>query len=130
MQEGEKGRHSRVFVPAVRCRWIIPAVVLMLLGGIVWVKWAAAAALPVLAAAGCCIWAAVLMPEMAYDSFSYDVTAERIRICRGVLWRRQVLIPTAQVECVQRVRGPLSRCLGTGTLVLTTSAGRVILWFV
>jgi len=130
MRQGESGRHSPVFVPLVRCLWGIPAAILIVLGGLVWVKGSAAAALPILAAAGGCIWAAVLLPELAYEAFSYDVTAERIRISRGVLWRQQILIPTAQVECVRRIRGPLSRFLGAGTLVVNTTAGRVVLWLV
>jgi membrane protein YdbS with pleckstrin-like domain len=70
-----------------------------------------------LALALLCLW----WPGVRYRHIRYAVTAEGIRIRRGVLWRSVTSVPRSRVQHTDVSQGPIERMFDLATLVIFTA---------
>jgi membrane protein YdbS with pleckstrin-like domain len=76
-------------------------------------------AVPVLAA----LVSAVIVPEVRWRRFRYEVREEEIDLLRGVVTITRTLVPMQRVQHVDVQRGALERLLGFSSVVFHTAAG-------
>jgi membrane protein YdbS with pleckstrin-like domain len=74
--------------------------------------------LPLMALVG---WAAVALPWRRYSASGYDMGADRLRVVKGVLFRRDTVVPFGRVQHIDVERGPIERHYGLATLKLHTA---------
>ena len=60
-------------------------------------------------------------PAVSYRHTFYDVSADGIRIRRGVVWRTASLVPRSRVQHTDVSQGPVQRAFGLATLVIYTA---------
>ena len=90
----------------------------------VWL-WGIPSAIPFAALTAGGIWAIISLPGLYFDSLWYTRHRDWMKIERGVLWRRMILIPRGQIQYVTMRCNPLEKLLGLNTLIFMTSGGRV-----
>jgi membrane protein YdbS with pleckstrin-like domain len=73
---------------------------------------------PVLALLG---WFVVRAPLRRYAARGYSVADDRLRVVRGLLWRKDTVVPFGRVQHIDVTRGPLERKYGLATLVVHTA---------
>lgn len=78
-------------------------------------------AVPAAAAAGLAVGVAAASP-LRYARWRFAVTAEHLRIRRGVVWVRETVIPLRRLQFVDTRQGPLTRLLGLAEVVVHTAA--------
>lgn len=71
--------------------------------------------------------AAFIAVPLWCERISYTRCKSRLRIVRGVIWRRISIISRSQVQYVTLRASPLERLLGLRTLIFHTPGGRVVL---
>ena len=119
---------SRTLAPAARVLWRIEglgsAVVALIaagfLQGLVGGTWALAgwaAALLVGAVA------VVVVPELRWRRWRWEVREHEIDLQRGIIVVRRTLIPMARVQHVETERGLIGQALGLSTVEIHTAAG-------
>ncbi|MFB7466868.1 PH domain-containing protein [Streptomyces sp. NPDC056224] len=93
---------------------VATGVVLGLLAGPVWA-----------ALAGCCLvapaWGWVLLGRN-WRSWRYAERADDLLIVRGVLWRKETVVPYGRMQLVEVSSGPLERRFGLASVQLHTAA--------
>ena len=55
----------------------------------------------------------------------WRVDARGLQVCRGVVWRTEVLVPRSRVQHLDIERGPIERRFGLATLVVHTAGTRL-----
>jgi len=119
---------SRTLAPAARVLWrmegfgsaVVALIAAGFLQGLVGGTWALAgwaAALLVGAVA------VVVVPELRWRRWRWEVREHEIDLQRGVLIVRRTLIPMARVQHVETERGPVGQALGLATVEIHTAAG-------
>jgi membrane protein YdbS with pleckstrin-like domain len=122
----------RALAPRVQAWWrvgllgqaIVPSLALGLLAWFVlfdadW-RWTAVAALaPWLVAT----IAAVRLPARRYAAWRYRVTADALRLDRGVMFRSESVVPYTRIQHVDTEQGPLERALGLSRVTVHTASG-------
>jgi uncharacterized protein len=73
---------------------------------------------PVLALLG---WFIVRVPLRRYAARGYSVEADRLRVVRGLLWRKDTVVPFGRVQHIDVTRSPIERKYGLATLVVHTA---------
>jgi len=76
------------------------------------------ALVPVLALLG---WFVVRMPLRRHAARGYQMDADRLRVVRGLMWRKDTVVPFGRVQHIDIERGPIARYYGLSTLVLHTA---------
>jgi uncharacterized protein len=66
-------------------------------------------------------WFIVRIPLRRYAARGYSVAADRLRVVRGLLWRKDTVVPFGRVQHIDVTRGPLERHYGLATLVVHTA---------
>jgi membrane protein YdbS with pleckstrin-like domain len=66
-------------------------------------------------------WAAIALPWRRYSASGYDMGADRLRVVKGVLFRRDTVVPFGRVQHIDLERGPIERHYGLATLKLHTA---------
>lgn len=79
------------------------------------------------ASAALMILCVVFLPGMYYERLYYTRYPQWLKLERGLILRTIILIPRGQIICTRLRRGPLERILGLSTVILVTTAGRVLL---
>lgn len=77
-----------------------------------------AALVPVLLAAS---WLIVRVPLRRYQARGYQLGADRLRVVRGLLFRKDTVVPFGRVQHIDVLQGPIERGYGLATLVLHTA---------
>ncbi|MEU4658036.1 PH domain-containing protein [Streptomyces sp. NPDC023723] len=89
----------------------------VLLGLFAGPAWAAFALLPLAALA----WGRVLL-ERNWRSWRYAERADDLLITRGVLWRKETVVPYGRMQLVEVTSGPVERYFGLASVQLHTAA--------
>ncbi|MFH8450846.1 PH domain-containing protein [Streptomyces fungicidicus] len=79
--------------------------------------WAAFALLPL----ALLLWGWVLL-ERNWRSWRYAERADDLLISRGVLWRRETVVPYGRMQLVEVTSGPVERHFGLASVQLHTAA--------
>jgi membrane protein YdbS with pleckstrin-like domain len=66
---------------------------------------------------------AVLVPELRWRRWRYEVRDEEIDLLHGTVRLTRTLVPMLRVQHVDTTRGPLDQLLGLATVVVHTAAG-------
>lgn len=67
--------------------------------------------------------AAVVVPELRYRRWRYEIRADEIDIRHGALAIRRTLVPMSRVQHVETRTGPLQSIFGLATVIFHTAAG-------
>ncbi|MFN4020416.1 MAG: PH domain-containing protein [Erythrobacter sp.] len=73
---------------------------------------------PVLLIALACI---IRVPARRYNARGYQMSADRLRVVRGLLFRSDTVVPFGRVQHIDVDQGPLERFFGIATLTLHTA---------
>ena len=77
-----------------------------------------AALVPVLLAVG---YLLIRVPLRRYQARGYQLGGDRLRVVRGLLFRKDTVVPFGRVQHIDVQQGPLERGYGLATLVLHTA---------
>lgn len=61
------------------------------------------------------------IPARRYGSRGYQISADRLRVVRGLLFRADTVVPFGRVQHIDVNQGPLERFFGIATLTLHTA---------
>lgn len=61
------------------------------------------------------------IPARRYGSRGYQISADRLRVVRGLLFRSDTVVPFGRVQHIDVNQGPLERFFGIATLTLHTA---------
>lgn len=103
---------------AWRASWLGAAVAAVVIGSVAGLPGAAVAAIVVVLAAG-----GVIVPEVRYRHWRWEVREHEIDLQRGVVVQRRTLIPMERVQHVETERGILGQALELATVKIHTAAG-------
>ena len=67
------------------------------------------------------VWLIVRVPLRRYQARGYQLGADRLRVVRGLLFRKDTVVPFGRVQHIDVQQGPLERGYGLATLVLHTA---------
>ncbi len=123
--DGELTRLHPNYTHAVRVRTTLVAIP-FLVGALVIEGWLSdQALLPpgviaglVLVIALACI---IRVPTRRYNARGYQISADRLRVVRGLLLRSDTVVPFGRVQHIDVDQGPLERFFGIATLTLHTA---------
>ncbi len=114
--------------PKARTLWrlsgLLSATPLVLLcAGAVWVlRWLdvhpALAVAPVVAACVATLAGAILVPDLLYRHWRYEIGEEEVDLQYGLVTLTRTLIPMARIQHVDTRRGPLQRHFGLASVIL------------
>lgn len=83
----------------------------------------AVAAVPVLATLVATLVNALLIPELRWRRWRYEIREDEVDLQRGIFWVVRTLVPFARIQHVDTRSGPLQRRFGLATVVFYTAAG-------
>lgn len=63
----------------------------------------------------------IRIPARRYHARGYQISADRLRVVRGLLWRSDTVVPFSRVQHIDVHQGPLDRFFGIATLTLHTA---------
>ncbi|MFL0672251.1 MAG: PH domain-containing protein [Erythrobacter sp.] len=63
----------------------------------------------------------IFVPQRRYNARGYDMSADRLRVVRGVLWHSDTVVPFGRVQHIDVHQGPVERFFGLATLTLHTA---------
>ena len=66
-------------------------------------------------------WLVIKVPLRRYAARGYSMDADRLRVVRGLLWRKDTVVPFGRVQHIDVARGPIERHYGLATLVVHTA---------
>src|SRR5688572_19209562 len=66
-------------------------------------------------------WFIVRAPLRRYAARGYSVADDRLRVVRGLLWRKDTVVPFGRVQHIDVTRSPIERKYGLATLVVHTA---------
>jgi membrane protein YdbS with pleckstrin-like domain len=67
------------------------------------------------------LWLIVRVPLRRYQARGYQLGADRLRVVRGLLFRKDTVVPFGRVQHIDVQQGPIERGYGLATLVLHTA---------
>jgi hypothetical protein len=73
---------------------------------------------PALIVAG---YLAIPWPARRYRARGYQISADRLRVVRGILFHSDTIVPFGRVQHIDVDQGPIERALGIATLTLHTA---------
>ncbi len=65
--------------------------------------------------------ALIFLPQRRYNARGYHMSADRLRVVRGVLWHSDTVVPFGRVQHIDVHQGPVERFFGLATLTLHTA---------
>jgi membrane protein YdbS with pleckstrin-like domain len=66
-------------------------------------------------------WFVIRVPLRRYAARGFAMGSDRLRIVRGLLWRKDTIVPFGRVQHIDVERNPIERHYGLSTLVLHTA---------
>ncbi len=63
----------------------------------------------------------IRIPSRRYGARGYQISADRLRVVRGLLFRFDTVVPFSRVQHIDVNQGPLERTFGIATLTLHTA---------
>jgi membrane protein YdbS with pleckstrin-like domain len=66
-------------------------------------------------------WFVIRAPLRRYAARGYSVEDDRLRVVRGLLWRKDTVVPFGRVQHIDVTRSPIERKYGLATLVVHTA---------
>jgi hypothetical protein len=63
----------------------------------------------------------IRIPTSRYNARGYQISADRLRVVRGLLTRHDTVVPFGRVQHIDVHQGPLDRFFGIATLTLHTA---------
>jgi hypothetical protein len=63
----------------------------------------------------------IRVPASRYNARGYQISADRLRVVRGILFRSDTVVPFGRVQHIDVNQGPLERIFGIATLTLHTA---------
>ncbi|MBV7265728.1 PH domain-containing protein [Erythrobacter ani] len=63
----------------------------------------------------------VRLPSRRYLARGYQISSDRLRVVRGILWRSDTVVPFGRVQHIDVDQGPLERFFDIATLTLHTA---------
>jgi membrane protein YdbS with pleckstrin-like domain len=63
----------------------------------------------------------IRVPTRRYNARGYQISADRLRVVRGLLWRSDTVVPFGRVQHIDVDQGPIERFFGIATLTLHTA---------
>jgi membrane protein YdbS with pleckstrin-like domain len=66
---------------------------------------------------------AIIVPQIRWIQWSFDVLEEEVDIHKGIFWRRRIIIPLIRVQNVDTRQGPVMRAFGLASITVATAAG-------
>lgn len=63
----------------------------------------------------------IFVPQRRYNARGYQISADRLRVVRGVLWHSDTVVPLSRVQHIDVHQGPVERFFGIATLTLHTA---------
>lgn len=63
----------------------------------------------------------IRVPGARYNARGYQISRDRLRVVRGVLWHSDTIVPFGRVQHIDVDQGPIDRALGIATMTLHTA---------
>lgn len=63
----------------------------------------------------------LMVPLKRFNARGYDISDDRLRVVRGLMFRKDTVVPFSRVQHIDVEQGPLERAFGIGRLVLHTA---------
>lgn len=63
----------------------------------------------------------IRIPQTRYNARGYQISADRLRVVRGLMFRHDTVVPFGRVQHIDVDQGPLERFFGIATLTLHTA---------
>lgn len=63
----------------------------------------------------------IRLPARRYVARGFQLSEDRLRVVRGILWRSDTVVPFGRVQHIDVDQGPLDRALGIATLTVHTA---------
>ncbi|MEE4288046.1 MAG: PH domain-containing protein [Erythrobacter sp.] len=63
----------------------------------------------------------IRIPGRRWQARGYNMSADRLRVVRGILWHSDTVVPFGRVQHIDVDQGPIERALGIATLTLHTA---------
>lgn len=63
----------------------------------------------------------IRVPSQRYNARGYQISADRLRVVRGLLFRSDTVVPFGRVQHIDVDQGPLERFFGIATLTVHTA---------
>jgi hypothetical protein len=63
----------------------------------------------------------IRIPQTRYNARGYQISADRLRVVRGLMFRHDTVVPFGRVQHIDVNQGPLERFFGIATLTLHTA---------
>lgn len=63
----------------------------------------------------------IRVPQTRYNARGYQISADRLRVVRGLMFRSDTVVPFGRVQHIDVHQGPLDRFFGIATLTLHTA---------
>lgn len=63
----------------------------------------------------------IRMPMRRYAARGYQISPDRLRVVRGILWHSDTIVPFGRVQHIDVDQGPIERFFGIATLTLHTA---------
>ncbi len=63
----------------------------------------------------------IRLPSRRYVARGYQVSDDRLRVVRGILWRSDTVVPFGRVQHIDVDQGPIERFLGIASLTVHTA---------
>ncbi len=67
------------------------------------------------------LYIAFPLPSRRYRNRGYQISDDRLRVVRGVMWHSDTVVPFGRVQHIDVDQGPVERALGIATLTLHTA---------
>ena len=67
------------------------------------------------------LFIAIRLPHARYNARGYNMSADRLRVVRGVLFHSDSVVPFGRVQHIDVDQGPIERALGIATMTLHTA---------
>jgi len=63
----------------------------------------------------------IRIPQTRYNARGYQISADRLRVVRGLMFRSDTVVPFGRVQHIDVAQGPIERFFGIATLTLHTA---------
>ncbi|MDY7097316.1 MAG: PH domain-containing protein [Pseudomonadota bacterium] len=63
----------------------------------------------------------IRLPARRWQARGYNMSADRLRVVRGILWRSDTIVPFGRVQHIDVDQGPIERALDIATITLHTA---------
>lgn len=72
------------------------------------------------------LWAIIdiiIVPNVRYDRWRYDVTEDEVDIYYGIIVRKRIIIPLVRVQFTDTKQGPIKKAFGLAEVTINTAGG-------